>query len=106
MSKQVREVLVKLLGVTIDEKHKKELLKYKKEDIDFAQSELRDIIKSTITPKQLHSWYLEAITYLDGRDFNPNADTPYEDLTKGQKSIDEYIANKIAELFNLEKEVK
>jgi hypothetical protein len=48
-----------------------------------------------ITPEQLHKWYLEAITYLNGEDFNHNADRPYESLTEGQKYIDKYIADKI-----------
>ena len=49
-----------------------------------------------ITPEQLHTWYLEAIGSLDGKDFNHMADRPYEMLTDGQKSIDTYIANKIS----------
>ena len=54
-------------------------------------------MKAQITPEQLHKWYLEAITHLDSEDFNINADTPYEDLTAGQKSINIYIAKKINE---------
>ena len=49
-----------------------------------------------IEPEQLHKWYLEAITYLHPDSFNVHADRPYEDLTEEQRSIDKYIANKIA----------
>ena len=48
-----------------------------------------------IKPEQLHLWYLQSIAYLDGKDFNPMADRPYEKLTEGQKSIDKFIADKV-----------
>ena len=50
-----------------------------------------------ITPQLIHGWYLEATANLDAASFNPKARKPYEELSEEQKSIDEYIANKINE---------
>ena len=44
----------------------------------------------------LHNWYLEATDKLDPASFNREAQKPYSKLTKEQKFIDEYIADKIA----------
>jgi hypothetical protein len=55
--------------------------------------------KGKITPEQLHKWYLEATEQLDPASFNREAQKPYNKLTKEQKFIDKYIANKINEVL-------
>jgi uncharacterized protein YuzE len=49
----------------------------------------------TITPEELHQWYLEATKALNPESFNPNAQKPYDKLTEEQKFIDKFIANKV-----------
>lgn len=39
-----REILEKLLGITIDNEHKLEMLEAKKEDIDLALKELKEMV--------------------------------------------------------------
>ena len=51
-----------------------------------------------------HHWYLEATSKLEQKDYNPNAQKSWDDLTKEQKSIDEYIAEKF--LFEFQRLVK
>lgn len=48
-----------------------------------------------ITPEELHKWYLEAVKELKPESFNPDANTPYSELTDEQKSIDKHIALQI-----------
>ncbi|HPV97958.1 MAG TPA: hypothetical protein PLZ78_09040 [Spirochaetota bacterium] len=49
----------------------------------------------SVSPEQLHKWYLEATAGLTKENYNPKAQTAYEFLTDEQKSIDIYIADKI-----------
>jgi len=55
--------------------------------------------KLEIMSEILHNWYLEATKKLDKKHYNSKAQKKYNDLTKKQKSIDRYIANKILNLF-------
>lgn len=48
-----------------------------------------------ITPRRLHSWYLESVATLKKESFNPNADCDFEALTEEQQSIDKYISTAI-----------
>ena len=59
-----------------------------------------------ITPKQLHKWYLEAVRDLNDLFYNKRAEVPFEKLTAEQKSIDEYIADKINEHLHLKYAIK
>ncbi len=52
------------------------------------------------TAEQLHIWYLEATKELNPKDFNPNAQKDYKDLTEAQKYIDRYIAREVVEECN------
>jgi DNA repair ATPase RecN len=50
-------------------------------------------VKKEITARQLHEWYLEAITSgVAGDQYNPNAIKPYDELTQEQQAIDKFIA--------------
>ena len=55
----------------------------------------------TITPEQLHKWYLEAVNEMNTSEYNLNAAKPYEELTTDQKYIDQYIAEKINNYLNV-----
>lgn len=48
-----------------------------------------------IDPEELHNWYLEATRELHPESYNSDAQKPYDDLTREQKYIDNYIASKI-----------
>jgi len=57
---------------------------------------VKDFIKElNISPEELHKWYLEATKKLNPLSFNEKAQKPYEELTKEQQFIDEFIAAKI-----------
>lgn len=56
--------------------------------------------------RRLHDWYLEATGQLDPKNFNHEAQKPYEQLRQQQKDIDRYIAGQVkawhkAEVANL-----
>jgi len=52
--------------------------------------------------RNLHEWYLEAITSgVAGEQYNPNAVKSYDDLTDEQRAIDKYIATSIVSRFSL-----
>jgi len=55
-----------------------------------------------VKPKEMHEWYLEAIKNLKSESFNPNANKSFEELTKEQQSIDNFISKKVNDKIQLE----
>lgn len=51
--------------------------------------------KVFVTEKELHDWYLQSTKLLNPKSYNPNAQKPFENLTKEQQQIDKLIAYKV-----------
>lgn len=49
--------------------------------------------------KRLHAWYIEATGQLDPKNFNPDAQKPYDKLRPEQQDIDRYIAGQVQALL-------
>lgn len=54
--------------------------------------------------RKLHEWYREAIANLDPANYNANSDKEYEALNDEQRSIDRFLAGKIADYFENEED--
>ena len=57
-------------------------------------------VSSKLAPL-LHKWYLEATKKLKPESFNPEAQKTYHELTEEQRYIDEYIAFRIIDFFEV-----
>lgn len=59
--------------------------------------------RKKISPEQIHIWYLEATKKINPKFYNQKAQKFYNELSKEQKSIDRYVANKIQQLLDEQK---
>jgi hypothetical protein len=94
-------------ALEIGKKMAQKTLKQKREEFKDVNGKLhgfywekdvkRFLSNRTITPHDLHKWYLESIKHLHPESFNANANKDYSKLTEEQKFIDRFIAEKINE---------
>lgn len=63
------------------------------------QNKIIEKALESTTPEQLHLYYLEAIKNINPESYNEQANKPFEELTKEQRYIDEFISYKIEQIL-------